>query len=737
MWMGHRSTRTTSLLLTVFSALGMHAQTFTLGTARLSNQDARSGGCVGVVDMDGDGRDDLVLLHQSRHLQVDYQEADGTFTQQQYGTLSSASQWGFAVGDTDHDGHKDVVSGGSYDQVRFVAIDGRGAFTATSLDNGNMFMQCMNMADINNDGRLDAFGCHDDAAPRIWLNNGAGALSFNALIDFATSPSSDMSGNYGSTWTDFDNDGDLDLYITKCRQGVSNSADPRRWNRMFVNDGSGNYTDQAASLGLQNRNQSWSSDFADIDNDGDLDLVTTNHNTTMQLFLNNGSGQFTEATTGSGLALAGNYRQSKFEDLDNDGYVDLLCTSGDFYFHNNGNGTFTKVNQPFPRPTTSHTLHSFALGDLDHDGDIDVYASYGTGYVTPSSTRRDELYLNNGNANHFLNFNLRGTESNRDGVGAKVTLYGPWGTQVREVRAGESYGIVCSFTAHFGLGGAVKADSAVVRWPSGIVDRLYEVAADQWVELTEGATTRSLVAARVLLDGPYVSGTGLMGDGLRVAGLIPLSDPYAAFGLTAMGWGSARAVAPSVLALTGADAIVDWVWLELRAAAPGSAVLRARPALLQRDGDVVELDGRSPVAMGQASGSCHLVVRHRNHLGCMTATSFTPGSTPQSIDLSLAATSTWGSTARKTVGGRMTLWPGDSKRDGVVRYLGVGNDRDPVLTAVGGSDPVVQVQGYFVEDVNMDGAVRYLGLGNDRDPVLVTIGGSIPTLSRIEQVPAP
>lgn len=729
--------RGTGLVVTALLMECVGAQTFTRSTQVLTNQEARSGGCVGIVDMDGDGRDDLVLLHQSRFLQVDYQGATGAFTQYQYGTLSTASQWGFAVGDTDHDGHKDVVSGGYYDQVRFVSIDQRGVYALSTLDNGSMYMQCMNMADINNDGRLDAFGCHDDAAPRIWLNNGTGTLQFNSYIDFTTTPTSDMSGNYGSTWTDFDNDGDLDLYITKCRQGVSNSADVRRWNRLFVNDGNNNFSDQALAYGLQNRNQSWSSDFADIDNDGDLDLVTTNHNTTMQLFLNDGTGHYTEASTGSGLAVAGNYRQSKFEDLDNDGFVDLLCTSGDFYFHNNGNGTFTKIAQPFPRPSTSHTLHSFALGDLNHDGAIDVYASYGTGYVTPSNTLRDELYLNNGNANHFLNFNLRGVQSNRDGVGAHVTLYGPWGRQMREVRAGESYGIVCSFTTHFGLGTAVKADSAVVRWPSGMVDRLYEVAADQWVELVEGATRDAKVAVKVLLDGPYVAADGLMGDGVRAAGLLPLSEPYTALGSTIVGWGAARRVAPSVFSVTGANAIVDWVWLELRSAAVPATVLRARPALLQRDGDVVELDGKSPVAMGAITGAGHVVVRHRNHLGCMTAASWALGATVQNVDLTLPTTSTWGTNARKAVSGRTTLWPGDVHRDKKILYLGPGNDRDPILTAVGGSDPVVQQLGYFVEDVNLDGAVRYLGQGNDRDPVLVTIGGSTPTLIRIEQIPGP
>ncbi|MBP7515928.1 MAG: VCBS repeat-containing protein, partial [Flavobacteriales bacterium] len=348
------------------------AQTFTLNTAPLTNEAARSGGCVGIADMDGDGYDDLILLDQSKNLSIDYQNANGTFTSFSYGSVSSSSQWGMAVGDVDEDGHKDFVSGGNGDGVHLKKISARGVSVAvTNLDNGNMFMQGMNMVDVNNDGDLDVFGCHDVAAPRIWLNNGSGALAYNNYMNFATTPSSDMSGNYGSTWTDFDNDGDIDLYITKCRQGVNDPNDPRRWNRLFVNNGSNSYSDLAATYGVQNKEQSWASDFADIDNDGDLDLLTVNHSTTAQLFLNNGSGTYTNATTGSGLEFSNFFLQSKCEDLDNDGFIDLLCVEGNYYFHNNGNGTFTRIQTLLPHPTTSHVLHSFALGDMNHDGAID------------------------------------------------------------------------------------------------------------------------------------------------------------------------------------------------------------------------------------------------------------------------------------------------------------------------------------------------------------------------------
>jgi hypothetical protein len=723
------------LLLAAIHAAQGHGQTFTLNTAPLTNESARSGGCVGIADMDGDGFDDLILLNQSKQLSIDYQNADGSYTSFSYGTVSNANQWGMAVGDVDGDGHKDFVSGGSYDGVHFVEISARGVYSASDLNNGNMFMQCMNMADINNDGKLDVFGCHDDAAPRIWLNNGSGGLSYNNYVNFNTTPASDMSGNYGSTFTDFDNDGDIDFHITKCRQGVNNPSDPRRWNRMFVNNGSNQYTDQAAPWGLQNQEQSWSSDFADIDNDGDLDLITTNHSTTIQLFRNNGSGPFTNITAGSGLQFSNFFLQSKCEDLDNDGFIDLVCTQGNYYFRNNGNGTFTRRTDLLPHPTTNHVPQTFAMGDMDHDGDIDLYVGYGTSYVTPSNSRDDELYLNNGNSNHWINFQLEGTTSNRDGVGARVTLFGPWGRQVREVRAGESYGIVNSFTCHFGLGANTVVDSAQVRWPSGTVDRYYALAADQWVQVVEGQTTRARVGLSVLLGGPYNSGTGLMGDGLRAQGLVPLTEPYSALGFTITGVAPVRQLAPQVLTVTGSNAIVDWVWVELRSTASPNTVVAARPALVQRDGDVVEVDGVRPVWLGAAPGSYHVALRHRNHLGVMTAAGIALSGAPATVDLRANGTAVFGTGARREVDDTAVLWEGNVLRDGRIKYTGTGNDRDPIIVAIGGNTPNGVLAGYRAEDVNMDGTVKYTGSGNDRDPVLVNVGAADPTGVRIEQLP--
>lgn len=243
------------------------------------------------------------------------------------------------------------------------------------------------------------------------------------------------------------------------------------------------------------------------------------------------------------------------------------------------------------------------------------------------------------------------------------------------------------------------------------------------------------VLPKVMLGGAYDQFTGLMQNNLAVLGLVPTTQPYTQMGLVSVGGGNTTTTT-ATLSATGGNAIVDWVWVELRNALQPATVAASRAALLQRDGDVVETDGTSPVTMNVAAGSYFVAVRHRTHLAVMTAQHVALSTSPTVVDFTLVSTATYGSAARTEVNGVMVLWPGDAGFNGVVKYTGANNDRDPILSAIGGTVPtgLITMQ-YRGEDVNMDGLVKYTGVANDRDPILQCIGGTVPTAVRQQQLP--
>lgn len=488
----------TLLFLALSGTVFVSAQiSFRNASARMDITDFHSGVAIGVLDMNSDGLDDIIRLSEAQDLHISYQNARTlTFQTVNVGIISGSRQWSLCAADVDNDGDNDLLSGGAYDGVTLTrSIEGDYQFSNLPLPGNDLFLQGSNLVDINNDGWLDYFACHDDAESRIWRNDSTGHfVPADDWIDMATTPSSDDSGNYGSIWTDIDLDGDLDLYIAKCRQGVNSPSDPRRINALFLNDGNSNFSEQAEAAGLKIGAQSWTADFQDIDNDGDYDCFITNHDVPCQLLENDGNGVFTDITEGSGIQVAGLAVQGVMRDFNNDGYVDILVTGSNHYlFHNNGNHTFTAVDGLFG----DDQMESFAIGDLNHDGFLDVYGGYAELYNGPSDIE-DVLWLNTtGNGNNFVALQLIGQQSNRSAVGTRVELYGTWGLQVREVRAGESYGIMNSLTQHFGVGTATGVDSLILRWPSGQVDKHYGLPTNQWTTLVEGACASPPVSITV------------------------------------------------------------------------------------------------------------------------------------------------------------------------------------------------------------------------------------------------
>jgi hypothetical protein len=267
----------------------------------------------------------------------------------------------------------------------------------------------------------------------------------------------------------------------------------------------------------------------------------------------------------------------------------------------------------------------------------------------------------------------------------------------------------------------------------------------------------AVVRLKALLSGPYVATAGLMHDSLRTYGIIPTTDPYTAAPFNTIfpkvGMPSpSSSVDPSVFIPTGPDAIVDWVFIQLRSAANASTVVATRSALIQRDGDIVALDGVSPVTFqGTYPGSYFVTVKHRNHLGIMTAGSinilengtavdFTNPGTPLYLRAAPNNNPSPLSGAVRVTGGKNVMYAGNCNLGGpsaaYSRYITYSNspvsDRTTLFAAVGLSG---SFNGYSVLDVDMSGSARFNGFNPDRVVILLNCANNSSGLIVHEQTP--
>jgi PKD repeat protein len=401
-----------------------------------------TGNTLAVVDMNGDFLDDIVSISNA-NIQILEQNLNGTLTNTNYTTTQpqNSPSWSLAVGDYNADGYNDLLYGGG-SGVTFMKSNGLGTGYTEVSGSEYVFSQRSNFVDMNNDGHLDAFVCHDVAPNVYYINDGNGNLSFNqgGVGDVTNG------GNYGSIWVDYNNDRLPDLFIAKCRGGSTTA----NINEMHRNNGDGTFTNVSTQTNLADPIQTWSSAWNDFDNDGWMDAVvgaSSNANGMHKFMRNNGNGTFTNITAGTGIdTFTGLSIEYVSYDFNNDGFADVF-TPGAILF-NNGNNTFTAQGVP---------MGQGAVGDLNNDGFLDVQNSSTT-------------YFNNGNNNNWLTVTLEGTTTNKNGIGARVEIYGAWGKQIRDVRSGVGFRYMGTLNTHFGIGAATQIDSVVVRWPSGNTD---------------------------------------------------------------------------------------------------------------------------------------------------------------------------------------------------------------------------------------------------------------------------
>ena len=422
-----------------------------------------------VVDMNNDRKDDIVGV-SSNSLKIHYQGSDGTFTNSSFPItgISNMPSWSIAAGDYNKDGYNDLILGGQQ-AVTFWKSNGDGTAYTNESFSQYVFCQRTNFVDLNNDGHLDAFSCHDVDPNVYFMNNGSGELVFyqsGTSVGAMSIGIHPEGGNYGSIFVDYDNDGDQDLFIAKCRGGSGTA----KFNELHRNNGDGTFTDVSVAANLYDPVQTWSSAWADYDNDGDLDIIIGASSTTdgtHKFMKNNGDSTFTDITAGSGwdTNTSTNIEHVAY-DFDNDGFVDVLGGGNKIMF-NLGNGTFAPEYYP--------SIAVGGIGDLNDDGFIDFLNGNTIRYAVP-------------NNNNWVKVSLQGIESNSYGIGARVEIYGTWGKQIREIHSGDGFKYMSSLNAHFGIGTATAITQIIVRWPSGVVDVIDNPTINSRINVVEGAT---------------------------------------------------------------------------------------------------------------------------------------------------------------------------------------------------------------------------------------------------------
>lgn len=419
---------------------------------------------LGIVDMNGDYLDDLLYVSSSSVSTAVYSGEEGfDVTTTSTPVAQFPYSWSIAAGDISGNGYNDLLYGGSVG-VSFMMRDDEGQeFTEFHTDD-YVFSQRSNFIDLNNDGLLDAFVCHDVQPNVYYINNGEGTL------DFFQGGMSDVpdGGNYGSVWIDYDNDGLSDLFIAKCRGGGSLA----NYNQLFKNNGDGTLTEVSEEAGVYDNVQTWSSAWGDFNNDGYMDVLVGASSFSQgghKFMQNNGDGTFTDITAGSGFDfLPATGIEWVAYDFNNDGFIDVMGGNGRFML-NNGDGTFSL--------SVYSGVTNGPVGDVNNDGFLDI-------------GNQGNVHFNEGNDNNWVKINTMGTASNANGIGARIELYTAAGKQIRDVQSGVGFRFMHTLNVHFGIGEETQVDSLIINWPSGITDVHTYPEVNTFLMLEEGVETQ-------------------------------------------------------------------------------------------------------------------------------------------------------------------------------------------------------------------------------------------------------
>jgi len=348
------------------------------------------------------------------------------------------------------------------------------------------FSEAVSFGDYDNDGLVDIFITNSFGANhKNFLYKNLGNTNY-VKVDTGIAVS-ETADSRGLNWIDIDNDGDLDIYVTN-EVGQNNF--------LYVNNGSGYFTKNTTSIISNDASNSWSGSWGDYDNDGDQDLFIANHGKRPNaLYRNEGNFTFTKINSSVINNDSGYHASSSWVDFDNDGDLDIFTTQAygpvnvklvNKLYKN----LLMETSQPnFEKITNDASVsdsgysYGLAFGDMNSDGFPDLYIAN-----TFNESQNNYYYVNNGNSNNYLQIKTVGTSSNKAGIGTKIKIKANInGTPVWQTRVVEGQAGYCSqnLWLNFGFGNAAIADSVKVIWPSGNINHFTNVELNRFITVTE------------------------------------------------------------------------------------------------------------------------------------------------------------------------------------------------------------------------------------------------------------
>jgi hypothetical protein len=469
------------VLLILFCSNIIYSQvTFTDVAPTLGINDPGASQGVVFLDVNNDGWLDIFLANNNVQSKLWINNNGTSFTESStaWGVNITSPTRGISAADFDNDGFIDVMIGNWQTSIMLFKNTGT-AFMDYSTNAGVAFMSyggSINWIDYNKDGKIDVLFANDGMPPRYnYLFRNDNLLSFTNIA--YSIGLVDSSSTLTLSSADYNNDGYPDLFLgTQSNPGSPTTA------ILYKNNGNGTFTDATTESGILTNYFTWGSEWGDYNNDGFMDLFLANTTGYNQLYKNNGNGTFTDITIQMGIELLNSSYSCGWADIDNDGDLDLYVARGqnntDLTYRNDDT-VFTDISSQCGMGDLRHSS-CVSWGDYNNDGFLDLYLN--------NNGSENRLYKNSGNSNKWIILNLKGTNSNKSAIGTRVRIKTGSKNQIREVEGGSGGKGQNSLPVEFGIGTSNVIDSMIISWSSGQEQRFANVTPNVIYNITEGQT---------------------------------------------------------------------------------------------------------------------------------------------------------------------------------------------------------------------------------------------------------